>query len=168
MSLGTSLVAQWLRIYLLMQGTQVRALVREDSTFHGATKPVRHNWACALEPVSHNYWGCMPQLLKPAHLEPMLLSKRSHRNEKPAHCNEEQPLLAATGEKPARSNEDPTQPKKKKVYEFGTFTIGYKSTFKINLPTRPSLLKGVGLSISQSLWVAYTHSLSIVAFMCWL
>ena len=26
------------------QGTQVRALVREDPTCHGATKPVRHNY----------------------------------------------------------------------------------------------------------------------------
>ena len=41
---GTSLVAQWLRIRLPMQGTQVRALVREDPTCHGATKPVRHNY----------------------------------------------------------------------------------------------------------------------------
>ena len=30
-----------------------------------------------------------PQLLKPARLEPMLHSKRSHRNEKPTHRNEE-------------------------------------------------------------------------------
>ena len=40
---GASLVAQWLRICLAMQGTQVRALLREDPTCHGATKPVRHN-----------------------------------------------------------------------------------------------------------------------------
>ena len=39
-----SLVAQWLRIRLPMQGTQVRALVREDPTCHGATKPVHHNF----------------------------------------------------------------------------------------------------------------------------
>ena len=53
-----SLVAQWLRICLPMQGTWVRALVREDPTCHGATKPVHHNyWACALEPASHNYWS---------------------------------------------------------------------------------------------------------------
>ena len=63
-----SLVAQWIRIRLPMQETQVRSLVREDPTCRGATKPVRHNyWACALEPV--------------------LRSKRSHRNEKPAHRN---------------------------------------------------------------------------------
>ena len=55
---GTSLVAQWLRIRLPMQGTRVRALVWEDPTCHGAAKPVRHNyWACALEPTSHNYWS---------------------------------------------------------------------------------------------------------------
>ena len=41
---GTSLVAQWLRIRLPMQGTRVRALVQEDPTSHGATKPVRHTY----------------------------------------------------------------------------------------------------------------------------
>ncbi|KAJ8798301.1 hypothetical protein J1605_001426 [Eschrichtius robustus] len=41
---GTSLVAQWLRICLPMQGSQVRALVWEDPTCHEATKPVRHNY----------------------------------------------------------------------------------------------------------------------------
>ena len=39
-------------------------------------------------PVRHNYWACMPQLLKPAHLEPELCNKRSHRTEKTAHGNE--------------------------------------------------------------------------------
>ena len=39
-----SLVAQWLRIRLPMQGTWVRALAREDPTCRGATKPVRHNY----------------------------------------------------------------------------------------------------------------------------
>ena len=49
-----------------MQGTWVWALVREDPTCRGATKPVRHNyWACALEPASHNYWAHVPQLLSP-------------------------------------------------------------------------------------------------------
>ena len=33
-----------LRIHLPMQGTQVRALVREDPTCHRASKPVRHNY----------------------------------------------------------------------------------------------------------------------------
>ena len=39
-----SLVAQWLRICLPMQGTWVRALVWEDPTCCGATKPVPHNY----------------------------------------------------------------------------------------------------------------------------
>ena len=42
--LGTSLVVQWLRIRLPMQGTRVRALVREDPTCRGATKPVCQNY----------------------------------------------------------------------------------------------------------------------------
>ena len=40
----TSLVAQWLRIHLPMQGTRVQALVREDPTWHRATKPMRHGY----------------------------------------------------------------------------------------------------------------------------
>ena len=44
----TSLVVQWLRIRLAMQGTQVWALIREEPTCRGATKPVRHNYWAAL------------------------------------------------------------------------------------------------------------------------
>ena len=40
---GTSLVVQWLRICLPMQGTRVRSLVQEDPTCRGATKLVYHN-----------------------------------------------------------------------------------------------------------------------------
>ena len=42
-SQGASLVAQWLRICLPMQGTRVRALVWEDPTCRGAAGPVSHN-----------------------------------------------------------------------------------------------------------------------------
>ena len=42
--IGTSLVVQWLRIRLPMQGTRVLALVREDPTCCGATKPVHHDY----------------------------------------------------------------------------------------------------------------------------
>ena len=48
-----------------MQGTQAWALVREDPTCLVATNP-----------VSHDYWARMPQLLKPACLEPVLHNKR--------------------------------------------------------------------------------------------
>ena len=41
---GASLVAQWLRICLSMQGTRVRALVWEDPTCRGATGPVSHKY----------------------------------------------------------------------------------------------------------------------------
>ena len=82
---GASLVVQWLRICLPMQGTRVPSLVREDPTYLGAPKPVCHDyWACALEPVSHNYWARMLQLLKP-----VLRNKRSHHSEKPAQRKEE-------------------------------------------------------------------------------
>ena len=40
----TSLVVQWLRISLPVQGTWVRSLVWEDSSCHGATKPVSHSY----------------------------------------------------------------------------------------------------------------------------
>ena len=76
--LRTSLVVQWLRIRLPVQGTRVWSLVQEDPTCRGATKPVRHN-----------YWARVPQLLKPARLEPVLRNNRSHRNEKPTHHNKE-------------------------------------------------------------------------------
>ena len=47
-----------------------QSLLWEDSTCHGATKLVGHNcWARTLELVLHN--------------------KRSHHNEKSAHCNKE-------------------------------------------------------------------------------
>ena len=39
-----SLVAQWLRICLPMQGTRVRALVWEDPICRGAAGPVSHNY----------------------------------------------------------------------------------------------------------------------------
>ncbi|KAJ8785845.1 hypothetical protein J1605_006805 [Eschrichtius robustus] len=39
-----SLVAQWLRICLPMQGTRVRALVWEDPTCRGAAGPMSHNY----------------------------------------------------------------------------------------------------------------------------
>ena len=41
---GASLVAQWLRICLPVQGTRVRALVWEDPTCRGAAGPVSHNY----------------------------------------------------------------------------------------------------------------------------
>ena len=62
-----------------------------------ATKPVRHHhWASTLELETHNYWAHGLQLLKPKCLELVLHNKGSLCNEKPTHCKEEEPLLAAT------------------------------------------------------------------------
>ena len=68
MNLGTSLVAQWLRICLPVQGTLVRALVQEDPTCRGTTNkstcPVcatttepalQSPRATTTEPTCHNY-----------------------------------------------------------------------------------------------------------------
>ena len=62
---GTSLVVQWLRICLPMQGTQVASLVAGTKIppAYGATKPVCHKYR------------------SPCTLEPMLCNKRSHSNE---------------------------------------------------------------------------------------
>ena len=91
-----------------MQGTWVRALVWEDPTCRGATKPVRHN-----------YWAHVPQLLKPARLEPVLHNNRSHCNEKPAHHNEELPPLTTTRESPrtATKSQRSQKTKTKKLIE---------------------------------------------------
>ena len=65
----TSPMVQRLRIYLSMQGTQVRSLVQEYSTCCEVTKP-----ACP------NDWSLCT-------LEPMLCNERSHCNEKSAQLN---------------------------------------------------------------------------------
>ena len=97
-----------------MQGTWVQALVQEDPTCCGATKSVCHNyWAWALEPMSHNDWAHVPQLLKPARLQPMLCNK-----EKPpqweARVRQQRVAPARSNwRKPPRSKEDPTQPENK-------------------------------------------------------
>ena len=91
-----------MRIHLPMQGTYVRLLVWEDSTCHGAAKAhvpqLLSLYSRAHRPqlLSHTR-----QLLKPMHLEPVLLrNKRCHCNEKLMHSKEEQSLLTATREGP--------------------------------------------------------------------
>ena len=73
----TSLVAQWIRICLPMRGTWIWFLVWGDSTWHGTTKPVHHNyWVHILEPPSHNCWAHKPQLLKPRWPRSCLLQQK--------------------------------------------------------------------------------------------
>ena len=57
-----------------MQGTRVWALVWEDPTCRGATKPVRHN-----------YWAHVPQLLSPRATTTEAHKPRAHapQQEKP-------------------------------------------------------------------------------------
>ena len=85
----TSLAVQWIRICLQCCWTWVRSLVSEDFTCLGAAKPMHHN-----------SWACVLQLLKPTCLEPVRPDARSHWNEKPAHHDEERPLLSVTRESP--------------------------------------------------------------------
>ena len=56
MTTGTSLVVQWLRICLSMQGTQGGSLVQEDATCLRSTKPraLQLRSLCVLEPTLHN------------------------------------------------------------------------------------------------------------------
>ena len=68
----------------------------EDSTCHRATNLVRHSyWACVLEPTSSNYWSqVQPELM---------LHKRSHHSEKPAHCNYGVGPVSTTRESPSKA-----------------------------------------------------------------
>ena len=86
-----SLVVQWLRICLPMQGTRVWALVWEDPTCRGAAGPMSHNyWACASG-------ACAPQQERPRQSE----ARASRWRVAPTCCN---------WRKPSHRNEDPTQP----------------------------------------------------------
>ena len=54
--MGTSILVQWIKICLPMQGKWVQTLIWEDTTCLGATEPMCHNyWGCTLEPASRNY-----------------------------------------------------------------------------------------------------------------
>ena len=80
----TSLVAQWLRICLPVQGTRVRSLVQEDPTYHGATKPVCQNyWACTTTTEA-----CAPRAHAPQQEKPLLWEACAPRwRVPPAHGN---------------------------------------------------------------------------------
>ena len=67
---GASLVVQWLRIHLTVQG------------FNPWSRKIPHASRqlspCALEPAGHNSWAHALQLLKSMCLEPALCNKGSH------------------------------------------------------------------------------------------
>ena len=86
-----SLVVQWLRICLAMQGTQVLSLVLEDLTCLGATKPVCHS--------------CRARTL-----EPVLCNKRSHCNKRAAHHTQRADPAHHNYRNAHASNENRVQP----------------------------------------------------------
>ena len=64
----------------------------------GRSHMPQSNWARVPQLLDLHSGAGEAQLLKPVRLEPMLRNGRNHRNERPAHRNEEGPLLATTGE----------------------------------------------------------------------
>ena len=108
-------MVQCLRIHLPMQGTWVPFLVLEDSTCRGATVTASQCEAGAL-------WS-----LCSATREATAISPRT--------ATGEQPLVAATREKPTHSNEGSVQPKLDKHNELVLVTL---TAWKKSKPwTRP-------------------------------
>ena len=66
----------------------------------GRSHMPRSNWARVPQLLSLRSGARGPQLLGPVRLEPVLLNKRNHHNEKPVHRNGEWSPLAATRESP--------------------------------------------------------------------
>ena len=94
---------------------------------HGFNPWSRRFWCHeATKPMCHNYWVCVPQLLKPTHLEPALCNERSHQNEKPMHHKKEYSLLTATRESTTGSHKVQFNQKKKKMVI--TFFVRIKKT----------------------------------------
>ena len=83
-----SLEEQWIRIHLPKQRTRVQSLLREDSTYNGATRP-----------LCHNYWACTPKSPHTSTIEAPLPITCA-LPEKPVHHSKETPPLAETRESP--------------------------------------------------------------------
>ena len=87
-----SLVVQWLRVRLPIQGTRVRALVWEDPACRRATGP-----------VSHNYWACASGACAPQQERPRWWEVHAPRWRVAPACR--------NWREPWHRDEDPTQPK---------------------------------------------------------
>lgn len=95
-----------------MQETWVPALVQEDPTCQGATKPVCHrHWD--PEPGSCNYGALRPQLLKPMRPRTRALLQEKPLQREDRSCRA---TPSARLEKTNSSNEDPAQPKLGNLY----------------------------------------------------
>ena len=106
----TSLVVQWIRICLPMQGTRLRSLVQEDSICHRATNPVCHS--SGLSSRVHK-----PQLLRPCALTTEACAPTAYalQQEKPPESTHS-PQLVSTHPLCTRTiRKDPTQLKKKRL-----------------------------------------------------
>ena len=103
---------QWLGVRLPMWGTRVPSLVWGDPTCRGAAELVPHGyWACALEPASCNCWG--PRVWSQYSAEGEAVAVRGPGT---AMKTRPPPNPAHRGWRgPARSHEDPTQPKINKL-----------------------------------------------------
>ena len=107
----------------------VQSLVWEEPRCCQATKPICHNcWVQALEPASYSYRACVPQVLKPACLEPVLHKVRSHHNEGPKHCKWRATPCSPLLEKSPSSNEDKTA-KNKPFFKKDAYVLCKDSAF---------------------------------------
>ena len=87
-----TLVVQWLRIQLLMQGTQVPSLDQEDPT------------CCrAANPVHRNYWAWVLRACALQQEKPLQWDARTRQGRVAPACQHQR--------KPVCGNEDPEQPK---------------------------------------------------------
>ena len=128
---GASLVAQWLSICLPMQGTRVRALVWEDPTCRGATRP-----------VSHNYWACASGACAPQEERPRQWEARAPRWRVAPTCR--------NWRKPSHRNEDPTQPKINKWIN----KIKKKSKLKLSSLKKKTCYMCIGVKIGHVLIIS--------------
>ena len=100
-----SLLVQWLRICLSMQGTWIQSLFYEDPTCYRVTKPVHHNsWACALESMSCNCWSpCAQSLCLTAREAATVRVHAQQWRVVPACCNQTKPMLSKDDFSPAKN-----------------------------------------------------------------
>ena len=153
-------MAQWLRIRLPIQGRCVRALVWEDPTCCGATKPMCHNyWACAPEPASHNYWSPCATTTE-AHVP----RARGPQQEKPPQWEGHTPqwrvaLLAATRESPCTAMKMQCSQKKKKTPQIPHTETWRLGNLRDQVPWRPQVGGGLKKGLFGS-W-ALVFNLSI-------
>ena len=79
-SFGASLVLQWLRTRLPVQGHEFNPWSRKILHAGGQLSRVPHYWTWAVELESWNYWAQMSQLMKPSRLRASLHHTRGHRD----------------------------------------------------------------------------------------